>query len=98
MQRHVSNWWLILLWIPVIALVLGLVAGCASTSAGPARAPAQPSHADLKRLVAQELDANSRFDSFASAENTDARGMAALFRPVLADVNTLGCSHGGLHA
>jgi hypothetical protein len=98
MQRHVSKWWLILLWIPVFALVLGLVAGCASTSAGPVGASAQPSHADLERLVAQELDANSRFDSFAASENTDARGMAAIFQPVLADVNTLGCRAAPAHS
>jgi hypothetical protein len=91
MQRQFPNWWAILLWIPVFALVLGLVAGCASTVTGPTAAPSQPSHAELQRLVAQELDANSRFDSFAASESSDAQRIAAIFRPVLADVNTIGC-------
>jgi hypothetical protein len=92
MLRRIPNWWLILLWIPVVALALGLVSGCATT-AGDATAPvkAQPSHAELQRLVAQELDADSRFDSFAAADSNDARQIAAIFRPVLADVNALDC-------
>jgi hypothetical protein len=91
MQRQVSNWWLILFWIPVVALVFGLVAGCTSIGAGPGAAPVQPSHADLQRLVAQELDVDSRFDSFEASENKDARLMATIFRPVLADVNAIDC-------
>jgi hypothetical protein len=91
MQRQASNWWLILLWIPVLALVLGLVAGCATTDAIGTAALVQPTHADLQRLVAQELDANSRFDSFGAAENADARRIAAIFRPVLADVTAVDC-------
>jgi hypothetical protein len=88
MQRRVSNWWLILFWIPVVALAL--VAGCATTSAGSEAAPVQPSHEELQRLVAEELDADSRFDSFAAA-NSDARQVAAQFRPELADVNAIDC-------
>jgi hypothetical protein len=93
MQRRVSNWWLILLWIPVVALAFGLVAGCASTSVGSRAAPIQPSHERLQRLVEQELDADSRFDSFAAGSN-DARQVAARFRPVLADVNAIDCRAG----
>jgi hypothetical protein len=91
MQRQASNWWLVLLWIPVLALVLGLLAGCAATGAGGATAPVQPTRADLRRLIAQELDVNSRFDSFAAAENADARRIAAIFRPVVEDVNPINC-------
>ena len=91
MQRQLSNWWLILLWVPVVALVLGLVAGCAATGTGETRRVAKPSHADLQRLVAHELDVNSPFDSFAASANTDARGVAAIFRPELADVSALDC-------
>jgi len=91
MQRQASTWWLILLWIPVVALVLGLVVGCASTGTGFGAAPVQPSHADLQRLVAQELDVDSRFDSFEASESMDARRMATIFRPVLAEVNAIDC-------
>lgn len=87
MQRQASNWWLILVWIPVVALVLGLLAGCASTGAG----AAAPPHADLHRLVAQELDTDPRFDSFAAVDSNDAQRIAAIFRPVLADVNAIDC-------
>ena|SRR5205823_4021744 len=89
MQRQASNWWVILLWIPVVALVVGLAVGCASIGAGVTAA--QPSHADLHRLVAQELDTDSRFDSFAASGSNDARRMAAMFRPVLADVSAIDC-------
>jgi hypothetical protein len=91
MQRQFPTWWLALLWIPVLALVLGLVAGCASPGGAASSPRIQPSHADLQRLVAQELDTNSPFDSFAAANNNDAEGVAAIFRPVLADVNALDC-------
>lgn len=93
MQRQTSTWWLLLLlWIPVLALVLGLVAGCASAGApGAAAAPVQPTRADLRRLIAQELASDSRFDSFAAAESTDARRIAAIFRPVVEEVNALDC-------
>jgi len=91
MQRQASIWWLILLWIPVVALVLGLTVGCASVGAGSAVAPVQPSSAELQRLVAQEMDVNPRFDSFAAAENADARQVAAAFRPEVANVNAVDC-------
>lgn len=91
LQRRVSSWWLILLLVPAVALVLGVVAGCSSTGVGPAAAPLQPSHAELQRLVAQELDVDSRFDSFAAADSNEAQRIAAIFRPVLADVNTIAC-------
>ena len=91
MERRISNWWPFLLWIPVVALVLGVLAGCATTDGRPVAAAPHPSHDDLQRLVAQELDADSRFDSFAAAGNTDAREIAAIFRPVLADVNAIDC-------
>jgi hypothetical protein len=90
MQRQASTWWLLILWIPVLALVFGLLAGCATTGEV-AAAPLQPSRAELQRLVAQELDVDSPFDSFGASENTDARRIAAIFRPVLAEVNTIGC-------
>jgi hypothetical protein len=90
MQRQASNWWLILLWVPVLALVLGLLAGCASTGTGSA-ATAAPPNAELHRLVAQELDTDSRFDSFSAVESNDAQRIAAIFRPVLADVNAIDC-------
>ena len=91
MQRQASTWWLVLLWIPVVALVLGLVVGCAGTGTGFGAPPVQPSHADLQRLVAQELDVDSRFDSFEASESMDARRMATIFRPVLAEVNAIDC-------
>lgn len=91
MQRQASNWWLVLLWVPALALVLGLLAGCAATGTTTVAAPVQPTRADLRRLIAQELDTNSRFDSFAAAESTDARRIAAIFRPVVEDVNTIDC-------
>jgi hypothetical protein len=93
MQRRVSDWWLILFWIPVVALALGLVAGCATTSGESEAVPVQPSHEELQRLVAEELDADSRFDSFAAA-NSDARQVAARFRPELKDVNAIDCRAG----
>ena len=91
MERRISNWWPVLLWIPVVALVLGVFAGCATTDVQPVASAPHPSHDDLQRLVAQELDADSRFDSFAAAGNTEAREIAAIFRPVLADVNAIDC-------
>jgi hypothetical protein len=91
MQRGASNWWVLILWIPLFALVLGLIAGCASIDTGVVTAASQPTRAELRRLVAQELDADSRFDSFGASESTDARTIAAVFRPVLADVNALAC-------
>ncbi|HTT13890.1 MAG TPA: hypothetical protein VMG60_23730 [Burkholderiaceae bacterium] len=91
MQRRISNVWLVLLWIPVLALVLGLVAGCAATDSAAGPVPARPSHDDLQRLVAQELDTDSRFDSFAASESADARQVAAIFQPILADVNAIDC-------
>lgn len=90
MQRQTSNWLLILVWVPVLALVLGLLAGCATVGGGSA-ATAAPPHSDLHRLVAQELDADPRFDSFAAVESNDAQRIAAIFRPVLADVNAIDC-------
>jgi len=93
MQRRISNWWLILFWIPAVALAVGLVAGCATTSPGSEAAPVQPSHEELQRLVAEELDADTRFDSFAAA-NSDARQVADQFRPELADVNAIDCRAG----
>ena len=91
MQRQTSTWWLIIVWIPVLALVFGLLAGCATTGEVAAAPVSQPSHAELRRLVAQELDVDSRFDSFGASEDTDARRIAAIFRPVLAEVNAIGC-------
>lgn len=91
MQRRVMIGWLGLLWFPVIALVLGVMAGCASTDASqPARAAA-PAKADLRRLVAQALDADPPFDSFAAVASADAHRVAAAFRPVLADVTAREC-------
>ena len=89
MQRQASNWWLVLLWIPVLALVLGVVVGCASTGAAPSIVP--PTQADLRRLVAQEMDADSRFDSFGASDSSEARRIGAIFRPIVADVVALEC-------
>ena len=91
MQRQISNWWLILLWIPVLALVLGLVAGCAASGSTERIDMPRPSHDDLERLVAQELATDSRFDSFGAAHSADASQVAAGFRPVLADVSAIDC-------
>jgi hypothetical protein len=89
MDRRTSPWWLIVLWIPAIALVLGVLLGCASGSARPPLA--QPTRAELHRLIAAELAADSRFDSFGAAHNPAAHRMAASFRPVLADVLAIEC-------
>src|SRR5436853_5442478 len=91
MQRGSSNWWLLLLWLPLLALVPGLIAGCASIDTNDVPARSQPTRAELRQLVAQELDADSRFDSFGASASTDARSIAAVFRPVLADVKALVC-------
>jgi len=91
MERRISKWWPILLWVPLVALVLGVLAGCASTGGEPVAPPPRPPQEELQRLVAQELDADSRFDSFAAAGNTDAREIAANFQPVLAEVNAIDC-------
>lgn len=90
MQRQASNWWVILLWVPVVALVLGVMLGCATTEPAAGRAIAPPAQADLRRLVAQELDADSRFDAFNGAES-DARLVATIFRPIVADVVAREC-------
>jgi hypothetical protein len=96
MQRQVSNGWLVLMfWVPVIALVLGLVLGCAATDAGASRPIAPPAQAELRRLVAQELDDDSRFDSFGAVDSGEARRMAAVFRPVLASVVARECRTAG---
>src|ERR1700741_5038423 len=91
MQRQISNWWLVILWVPVVALVIGLMAGGATTEERGVTLIVPPSHAELERLVAQELDMDSRFDSFAASDSSDARRIAAIFRPVLANVNALDC-------
>jgi hypothetical protein len=91
MRRQVSSLWWVLLWIPVFALVLGLVVGCAAESGAAELAPVQPSHAELREMVAQELAANSRFDSFGASHSADARQVAALFTPVLADASAVDC-------
>lgn len=98
MRRVASNWWLVLLWIPVLALALGLVVGCASLDSDTAQAIAPPTHAELQRLVALELDANSRFDSFGASDNQDARRIATIFRPVLADVTAVDCRAAPAHS
>jgi hypothetical protein len=91
MPRHVSNGRLPRHWIAAVACALGLAAGCASTGAGTSAALPQPTHADLQRLVAQEIEADSRFDSFGASDNADAHRLAATFKPVLADVHALDC-------
>ena len=91
MERRMSTWWLALFWIPVIALVFGLLVGCASEQPGRALSVATPTKADLRRLVAQELDADSPFDTFAASANTEAAAVAAIFRPVVADVTAHDC-------
>jgi len=97
MQRRMSNWWLLLLWIPLIALAIGLLAGCAGVEPVNQAAAVPPSRSELKQLIARELDEDSRFDSFVASENSDARRMAAIFRPVLADVNALDCRAAPAH-
>jgi hypothetical protein len=88
MDRRTSPWWLIVLWIPAVALVLGVLFGCAT---GSRVAPAQPTRAELQRLIGAELAADSRFDSFGASGNVAAHRMAASFRPVLADVVPIEC-------
>lgn len=89
MDRRTSPWWLIALWIPPIAVVLGVLLGCAGRGGRAALAP--PARAELQRLVAAELAADSRFDSFGASGNPAAHRLAASFRPVLADVTLLAC-------
>lgn len=88
MDRRTSPWWLIVLWIPALALVLGVLLGCAS---GGRAVPAQPTRAELHRLIAAELAADSRFDSFGASRNAAAHRMAGSFLPVLADVIPIEC-------
>jgi hypothetical protein len=90
MDRRVSNWWLALFWIPVLALVVGLMLGCATPGASEAPVLAAPPKAELRRLVAQTFNADSPFDSFA-AQGTEAQRVAAVFRPVVADVTAREC-------
>lgn len=78
----------LVLWIPLLALVLGVVLGCATAGGG---ATAAPSRAELQRLVAAELAADARFDSFGTSANAAAHRLAASFRPVLVDVAPVAC-------
>jgi hypothetical protein len=73
-------------------LAVVLATGCATGGAGHGQPPAGlPSEADLRRVIAAELAADSRFDSFAATNNAAAQRMAANFSPVLASLTRLGC-------
>ncbi len=91
MERRMSIWWLGLLWVPVLALVLGLMAGCATADAPQQAHLPAPGKAELRRLVALALDADSPFDTFAAVPSADAHRVAAVFRPVVADVTAREC-------
>ncbi len=95
MERRTSIWWLGLLWIPVFALVLGLVVGCAGADPRSARAVDAPPKAELRRLVAQAMDNDSPFDTFAATHDDEAQRVAAVFRPVVSDVTARECRAAG---